>query len=111
MESTDTESSNEITPDSTRDIYVQALKHVDALASDPSEDVTAARLWALFWATTARIRYRGAPRNGFAAAFEDGCRAAEAALQADLEEAQVRLDEGRQTPGILRNFEAPPRLM
>ena len=111
MESRQTEPAAETDRDPALDLYVQALHHVDALAADPSEDVTSARLWALFLATTARLRYRGAPRSGFAAAFEDGCRAAEAALRADLEEARERVEEGSRTPAVLRQFEAPPRLM
>ena len=107
------DSKNADTPDydPKRDIQLQALHHVDELVQDESHEIVAARLWALFWATTARLRYRGATRVGFVQAFETACNSAELALQQDIDEAQQRLDTESRSPAILTQHEAPRQLM
>jgi len=69
------------------DLFVQALRHVDRLVEDSSAEVSSARLWALLFAATARLRYRGVSRDGFAGSIDEACSAAEAALVQDVVEA------------------------
>ena len=111
MEATEASESSGDRYDPANDIQLQALRYVDEVVKSDSSEVVDARLWALFWATTARLRYRGAPRSGFAAAFDQGCRTAELALRQDIEEARSRMQSGAARLGVVAHPEAPQRLM